>query len=251
LRQAFRDNQASQTPGAVQTLPIQAGPAESLSFIHRLLPQDQVARLVAYGRKRNATLNDLLLAAFFRAMVATTGWNGRKQLRVTTTVDFRRYLAGRQVAAVSNLSLGIQGWPSLGTELGADFGSTLERITAITQRRKQNFVGIDALLATLLTLGPLPHHWATGLMKQYIQQLNNQGNTANTFTNLGPIAAEAVTFGSKPSLARLLPPPVYPPYFLLGVSGYEGTLTLSSGVYTLQKELAEQFLDAMVAEFPG
>jgi NRPS condensation-like uncharacterized protein len=246
--QAWRDNKASQRPPGAQTLPIQSGPAESLSFVHWLLPQAQVACLVEYGRKYNATLNDLLLAAFFRAMAATSGWEGHRQLRVTTTVDFRRYLASRRATAVSNLSLGIQGWPSLGTDLGTNFDSTLQKVTAITQRRKGFFVGIDALLMTLLMLGPLPHHWGTKLMKGHIQQLNKQGNTANTFTNLGPIAPDAVTFGSKPSMARLLPPPVYPPYFMLGVSGYEGTLTLSSGIYTLQKEPAERFMEAMVAE---
>lgn len=249
--QSLHDTQASQTPKGAQTLPVQAGPAEFLSFIHRLLPQDRVARLVEYGRKHHATLNDLLLAAFFRAMVAVTNWKGDKQLRVTSTVDFRRYLPDRHVSTVTNLSMGIQGWPSLGTELGRDFCATLDKITAITQRRKQNFVGIDALLAMLMMLGPLPHHWGTRLVKRHTRQLDDQGNTANTLTNLGPIPAYTVTFDSKPSMARLLPPPVYPPYFLLGVSGYEGTLTLSTGVYALQKELAERFLEAMVAEFPG
>jgi NRPS condensation-like uncharacterized protein len=251
FRQSIEDTQASQRPKGTQTLPIQTGPAESLVFIHRLLPQDQVTRLVDYGRKRNATINDLLLAAFFRAMAAMTNWNGHKQLRVTTTVDFRRYLTGRQAAAVANLSLGIQGWPSLGTELGRDFCATLEKITAITRKRKQNFVGVGALLAVLPIGVLLPHQWAMKLMRRYAQQLNDQGNTANTLTNLGPIPPQAVTFGSKPAVARILPPPVYPPYFLLGVSGYEGTLTLSTGIYTLQKELAERFLEAMLAEFPN
>lgn len=249
--QAWHDAQASQRPGGTQTLPIQAGPAEGLNFIHRLLPQARVSQMVEYGRKYKATLNDLLLAAFFRAMAAVTGWSGERQLRVTTTVDFRRYLPGRQAAAVSNLSLGIQGWPSLGTHLGADFGATLQKVTAITQKRKQAFLGVETLLMTLTLLGPLPHPWGTKLMKRHIQQLNDQRNTANTFTNLGPITAQDVTFEGKPSIARILPPPVYPPYFLLGVSGYEGTLTLSSGVYTLQRALAERFLEVMVVELPG
>jgi NRPS condensation-like uncharacterized protein len=249
--QSLRDIQASQSPVGTLTLLPQAGPAESLSFIHRLLPQDHVSRLVAYGRKHNATLNDLLLAAFFRALAATANWNGRRQLRVTTTVDFRRYMPGKRAAAVANLSMGIQGWPSLGTDLGHDFASTLGKITAITRKRKQNFVGVDSLLSTLLLAGPLPHRWATNMMTRHVHRLNDQGNTADTLTNLGPIDPQDVTFDSKPAVARLLPPPVYPPHFLLGVSGYDGTLTLSSGVYAIQKDPAERFLEAMVAEFPG
>lgn len=249
--QTLRDMRAGQVPGGTQTLPIEAGPAESLSFIHRLLPQNFVTRLVGYGRKHSATLNDLLLAAFFRALAATTNWHGRGQLRVTTTVDFRRYLSDRHASAVTNLSLGLQGWPSLGTDLGHDFSSTLHKITAITQPRKENFVGVDYALATLLMLGPLPHRWATNMMIRHTQRLTEQGNTADTLTNLGPIDPQAVTFESKPSVARLLPPPVYPPHFLLGVSGYDGTLTLSTGIYAIQKDQAERFLEAMVAEFPN
>lgn len=249
--QSLRDIQASQSPVGTLTLLPQAGPAESLSFIDRLLPQDRVARLVAYGRKHNATINDLLLAAFFRAMAATTNWNGRRQLRVTTTVDFRRYMPARRAEAVANLSMGIQGWPSLGTDLGPDFAATLGKITAITRQRKQNFVGVDSLLSMLLAVGPLPHRWATGMMTRHVDRLNEQGNTADTLTNLGPIDPRDVTFGSQPLVARILPPPVYPPHFLLGVSGYDGTLTLSSGIYAIQKDPVERFLAAMVAELPG
>ncbi|MCI0393635.1 MAG: hypothetical protein L0322_01690 [Chloroflexi bacterium] len=50
-------------------------------------------------------------------------------------------------------------------------------------------------------------------------------------------------------MVRLLPP-VYRPYFLLGVSGYAVTLTLSTGIYTSQKDLAGRFLEAMLAKFP-
>jgi NRPS condensation-like uncharacterized protein len=90
-----------------------------------LLSQNVVARLVGYGRKHSATLNDLLLAAFFRALAATTNWHGHRQLRVTTTVDFRRYLRDRRVSAVTNLSLGIQGWPSLAQIWGKIFRQPL------------------------------------------------------------------------------------------------------------------------------
>ena len=52
-------------------------------------------------------------------------------------------------------------------------------------------------------------------------------------------------------MARLLPPPNYPPLFAVGISGYEGTLTLSAGVYSIQRNLVERLLDKMVAELPS
>lgn len=74
------------------------------------------------------------------------------------------------------------------------------------------------------------------------------GSLSDTFTNTGAIDPAGVTFDTKPIVARILPSPLYPPYFILAASGYDGMLTLSAGVYALQRELAERFLDAMVAE---
>jgi len=88
-------------------------------------------------------------------------------------------------------------------------------------------------------------------VKRSYQKRRAKGKWAHAFTNTGPIDPSAVTFGSKPVMARLLPPPNYPPLFAVGISGYEGTLTLSAGVYSIQRNLVERLLDKMVAELPS
>ncbi len=245
------DAQAYRTPERTLTLPFPEGQTESLSFVYRFLPTDFVSHIVEYGREHKATINDLLLAAFFRALVSTAGWDGFSQLRVTSTIDLRRYIPNRQASAVTNLSVWAQGWPNLSADLGKDFPSTLDKITSVTQRYKEMFGGIDTLIGVLVGLGPLPYNWAMSLVKRSYQQKRAKGKWAHAFTNTGPIDSSAVTFGSKPVMARLLPPPFYPPLFAVGISGYEGTLTLSTGVYSIQKEIAERFLDTMVAELPS
>lgn len=247
--QNLRDHQANQVRGGTLTLPFPKGPLQSLSFVNRTLPQEHVSRLVEHGRMHNATINDLLLAAFFRALVITANWDGRSQLRVNMTIDLRRHLVNRETSIVANLSLDIDGWPSLGTDLGKDFSTTLDKVTSITSTRKQNFLGMDALIG-LLPFYVCPHNWAAKLTEFYYRQQVEKDNLAHFFTNMGPIDAAAVNFGSKPTVARLLPPVSQPPWFILGISGYGGTLTLSAGVYAVQKDLTERLLDAMVAELP-
>jgi len=61
----------------------------------------------------------------------------------------------------------------------------------------------------------------------------------------------SVTFDEAPSSDLLLTPPTYPPHFAAGVSGYAGTLTITAGAYASQKNVVEQFLDAMVAGLPS
>lgn len=252
LRFLRDDARARRLSEGTLTLPFHDGPAGSASFTCRSLPQDSISRLADYGRQRRATVNDLLLAAFFRALAATAGWEGRRHLRATTTIDLRRYLVDRQAsAAVANLSLWVEGWPDLGTDLGNDFSSTLERVTSITGARKKDFVGVETLLGLLLGLGPLPWDWAGKLVKSTSQQKMDRGNWAPAFTNTGPIDPDAVSFGSRPYKAILLPPPFYPRSFIVGASSYDGALTLSTGAYSIQRDSAERFLDAMVAELPG
>jgi hypothetical protein len=50
-------------------------------------------------------------------------------------------------------------------------------------------------------------------------------------TNLGPIPPDCVTFDSPPASAWLLCPPIFPPFFGFGISGYAGSLTFSAATY--------------------
>jgi len=160
LRFLRSDSQINRALERTLTLPFPEGQAESLSFLQRFLPNDFVSHIVEYGRRHKATINDLLLAAFFRALVSTAGWDGHSELRVTSTIDLRRYIPSTKASAVANLSVWADGWPNLGTDLGQDFSSTLGKITSMTQRYKENFGGIDTLMGVLVGLGPSPYNWS-------------------------------------------------------------------------------------------
>ncbi len=94
----------------------------------------------------------------------------------------------------------------------------------------------------------VPHRLFVKAAQSQLNKAFEQGNWADSLTNMGAIDPAWVTFGGKPIAARLLPPSNYPPSFLLGASGYDGTLTLSTAVYAAQKKLSEGFLEAMVNE---
>jgi NRPS condensation-like uncharacterized protein len=248
--QFLSDNKASQSSKDILTISITKERDDTLKFVDHILPKEHVSLISEYAHNHEATLNDMLLAAFFRALASTENWDGNKQLKATTTVDLRRYVVERQVSAVANLSLPIWGWPNLNTDLGHDFLSTLNRIATITKRRKQGYLGIETLLGILILLGPFPHYLAARSIGHGVQEKISKGNFAPAFTNMGIIGPEMVVFDSKPCKAQLLPPPVYPPWFMLGVSSYDGTVSLSAGLYSIQTEHIKRFLDVMVAELP-
>jgi NRPS condensation-like uncharacterized protein len=159
-------------------------------------------------------------------------------------------LEGKKASAVSNLSISLSAWPDLGRELGDNFTDTLNKVTAITKKRKENYFGLDAFLYVWPVIRFMPHGLAGRFVRNLMKKEIRDGNLTDAFTNMGAIDPTDVCFDDKPSMAALLPPPLYPPYFAVGASGYDGTLTLSVGGYAGQKALSKKFLDTMVAELP-
>ncbi len=232
------------------TLPIDGGPHTPLKFIRRFFSVDQTARLSEYGRARNATINDLVLSAFFRALVTEGDWNGRTQLRLSTTIDLRRYLSSGCGEGITKLSAITFAWPSLGTELGDDFDSTLAQVTALTRRRKAYWLGVSDSVWLSFFFQMLPNNWGRKLFNKMVQGQTMRSVQSHLLTNMGPINPDSVTFGVRPLNAWLLPPPSYPPEFIAGLSGYSGTLSLSAGVFPTQEHIIEKFFDSVISELP-
>ncbi len=191
---------------------------------------DRVKILRSFCRKRQATLNDLLVAAFLRAVAEITGWQQDRTLRLVTTVDLRRYLPERKAAALCNLSGFF--FPNLGQDLGADLDQTLQRVKQHIDAHKKGDIGLSVMFVDRLLYLPLPYIALRGLMNRIMNAIANTGNLVPVLTNLGPIDEESLDIGGvRPVAAEVLAPPIVPPFFGLGLSGYRGSLTLSCAIY--------------------
>ena len=222
---------------------------DNYTYVIRMLDRNHVSNLAVYGKENNATLNDLLLAAFFRAQTKVGNWDGKKQLCVQTTVDCRRYLPDHKASTITNLAWGYPGWPCLSTDLGDDFLQTLKKIVVQTRQRKENYIGVDALIENqgLLRLAPMMSRFKKPVTN-FIKKMTEKGMAPDALRNMGPIDPDAVNFGCKPTQARLLTILASSPFFTLGVSGYDGTLTLSAGIDSSQEQLVNHFFDIMIEE---
>ncbi len=218
-------------------------------YVLRFLQKDRVQQIVEYGHEHNATLNDLTMTALLRALAFSTDWDGQTQLKLGYTVDLRRYLPTNQAEGICNLSC----WEyfSLGSEPGDNFNSTLAQVVTLSQKRKANWLGLSDSTFLIPILFSLPY----GLLKigapAAFERSNDTRKQANVLTNMGAINPSEVTFDEQPKNAWLLVPPIYPPTFVVGLSGYRGNLTLSAGVYPAQQHIVEQFFDSIMAELPG
>lgn len=235
-------------PSGTFSLPLEVGPREGLVYITANLSKERVARIAGYGKSFGASLNDMLIAAFYRAAAKIGKWDGNSKLRLMTTIDLRHwYIPDGRGESISNLST--FEFPNLGRNLGADFDTTLARIALITGRRKKNWIGLNMSIVLPLLIA-LPHGWLMSILEKVASKFVMSGKFMPAFTNMGPIDPDSISFGKPPRRAWLLTPPPYPPNYVAGVTGYDGSLTLSAGAYPTARLLAEKMFELMLAELP-
>ncbi len=134
--------------------------------IRHILPE-RVNRIVRFGKQRGAKINDMIMAAYFRALMQTD-WDGQSQLRSFMTVDLRRwYIPGGQAGAVCNLS-GAEVC-ELGTDPGKKFEDTLEKIVAFTRARKKNWIGLNMFAGPSLLMFWRSHRTMARIFERQIK----------------------------------------------------------------------------------
>ncbi len=225
------------------------GPLKPISFVARHIPEERVAALSAYGKSRGASINDIIATAFIRANAATGNPSGRGHLRLHMTIDLRRWhLNSGRAEGICNLSA--FEFVSLGRNPGRNFEEALSRVSSHMRRRKANLPGLSQ--APYL---PLYYNLSYNGLKKFfgivMKFMIKKKNFPNMLTNMGPIVPEKVSFsGMAPSRAWMLVPPIFPPVFGAGLSGYKGSLTITAGAPEPAKAAVEAYFDKIIAELP-
>ncbi len=246
-------NWKSYFPPPVHSLHTDDGPREPLTYLSRFIPSDRVSHLSEYGRACKATLNDIIMAAAYRALASMGNRRQGSHVILSNTQDLRRYLPSGRAPAVANLSYAYLYWPDLGPEPFQDFADTLKKLAGITAKKKSHWIGLDVVFDSFVPMCKImSHQQAAKIYRDYIESLVKRQGGTHWFTNTGPIDTESVNFGIYPTKAHILPPVTYPPLpCMFNLSGYRGTLTLSAGAYPTQKDTNEELLDAILKELPA
>jgi NRPS condensation-like uncharacterized protein len=209
----------------------------------RRLPAPRSSFLSRYGKERGATLNDIFVAAAYRALAFAYRWDGMSALRITITVDLRRWcLPATHAATICNLSS--FEIPFLMRDLGRSFDETLANVSALMRRRKQSRPG--------LALALVGHLFATNKSVQSAWYRGRKSGTALSLSNEGPLDASSLRFADEtPVAAHILPPFIELPGVHVCLSGYGGTLTLAAVTPSNGEAVVGRFLDAVLEELPG
>jgi len=229
--------------------PMAPATRDERQYVIRHIHPERVSRIVRYGKQRNAKINDMIMAAWFRALMRT-GWDGRSRLRSFMTVDLRNWhIPGGQAGAVCNLS-GSEVC-ELGTDPGKTFEDTLEKVVTFTRNRKKNWIGLNLFAGPGLLMFWRSRRTMAKIFARQMKMFAKKNLMFPIFTNLGPMDDRRLVFDKKPpTSAWIVAPAGMPPFFGTGMSGYRGSLTLSAGTFSTSTDTIENVYDMMLEELP-
>jgi len=231
----LKENPRLDTPKSMWAFPWIQRRGGSISFSICRLPKRVLESIYQYGKLREATLNDLILTAFYRTMFKISKPKHSVPMDISSTVDLRRYLPEHNTQAISNLSGGFI--TKIARVMNESFDGTLIRVVNETKKIKDTHMGIDDTMGEEYV-----EKTSFTYFHDYFERMSQSpeisvkiptyiGNVCFPgFSDLGNISESLIKFGSNiVTDAYIIPPVIHVPGFLLLASSYNGVLTMSIG----------------------
>ena len=248
IKSAYRPSQEQQA--SLWSFPSQPNKNAYPQMSVRRISHEQTQRLIQWTKAQQATLNDVIMAAYFRALsrFAVYAEPRTEEKMIGITIDLRRYLPKSATGAICNLSA--MEMPVIKVDDEETFNQTLVRVKQSMDKIKSQNPGLSSAAGMELLAG-MNLSAVKEMYKQQYEQALQMGMALPLLTNFGVIAEEPIRFGEIEAEEGYMTSPImYAPFFTMGASSYNGRLTLTIGYHTpdTSKEKVEQFLNHVVNE---
>ncbi len=228
------DNSMVEAPKTVWPFLWKSGGQKDVTpFVVCRLPYGQLDVLSQYGKKRGATINDLILTAFYRAMFKISQPPYHVPMDIGLTVDLRRYLPDNKASAIRNLSGGIV--LRIARLKDEPFYGTLSRVVSLMNHKKKNNPGYQC--ATGAEHAEMINFYQFLAFSKFISKasdviLKKCFYCSPGLSNVGIISKNLIKFGDNVVTdAYIIPPVIRMPGIMLVASSYNGILTFATGYY--------------------
>ncbi|MCP4107430.1 MAG: hypothetical protein GY749_18105 [Desulfobacteraceae bacterium] len=247
IREYFLDSKNHFLSRMYWTSPLVKGDLSDRTFIIRRIGSKQFCAVREYSRRYGASINDVMLAAYYRALFKLINPDMGVPLHLLTITDLRRYLPAEKGGAICILTGGV--FFNIGQEIGTTIDDTVILVRN-QMRSKDKYLGLANHIFAMFDA--IPSSWATWINRQ-IRRLTLAVHHPPACTNMGDIDKEQLVFGSaKVTDAFVTAPILFPPILLLGISAFGESLTMSVGFCgtTDNKPVVESLLDCIESEMP-
>ena len=215
---------------------------EQTPFIasHEIAP-DVFRNIQSYCKSYGVTMNDVILAAYFRALAEKLDMEGT-ELAVPIMIDMRRCLKDKSFRSLTNLSsttiIRITVRPK------EVFEETLRKVNEVMKEKKANHLGLNTFIKLDAGFG-IPLINAYEIMKKSLK------HPKICMTNIGVIDSSRLVFANAPvANAAMFASIKYQPHFQLSVTSFNDKMTLGAGLYGTEQDRSnfEKFYGLMDKE---
>lgn len=211
------------------------------SFIaRRKLSAETFDLLRASGKKHSATINDMLLAAYFHSLYDLAQFNPNDSVSISCAIDLRRHIKDDAGQGITNQTAWMQ---CRIPHKGRDIFETLDYVVKSSNQFKQDrFMGLHGL--PLLSLGYkiMPHAASEEIIKV------GYANPLLAMSNIGILEVDKLALdGHEPTDGFMSGAVKYKPYALLSATSMRKKLTLSMCVRGNDEDrrIVEHFFDLL------
>ena len=203
------------------------------TFLIRQIQPECFREIKKYCRSHKFTINDILTAAFYRSLYQLIHPKPGTPLRMGMTVNLRRYLPSKNGEAITNLAALFL--LNIGTRLGDTLEETIQLVHERMNSHKRNFIGLELSRTSLFNAKWLPFSWGCWLNDRIfkLNRLLGPKEVPPWLTNMGGLNNDDFQFGgAKPTNIFLTAPVAFPPLFIIGISGFDDSITITVGFCT-------------------
>ena len=230
----LRWNPLSEPPKTKWGFPWAQGREDSVRFEVCRIPKSDFEKICQYGKSREATINDLILTAFYRTMFKISKPKQGVPMDITSTMDLRRYLPGHKSQTIKNLSAGLI--TRIARIMNEPFDGTLSRVMSATTKFKESNSDVNNNMGEENN-----EKISSAYFQDYFDHMSQTLETSTKSTSIGnecfpglcnleSISESLLGFGQNVITdAYIIPPAIRAPGLLMLVSSYNDILTMSLG----------------------
>ncbi|MCX7708782.1 MAG: condensation domain-containing protein [Clostridia bacterium] len=218
-------------PKMTWQFPWRQGPQGRNRSVVCQLPKGEIIRIGQYGKYRGATINDLIVTAFYRVMFEMSKPQPEVPMNISMTVDLRRYLPDKKTEAIRCFSGAEDIW--LERIANESFEGTLSRVIPGMNKIKRSQPGLQSAVG----LERVEKADFSGTLSYYQDPRKKvyTDQSEPVLSNLGFLNKSCFRFGKiLVTDAYIVPPVVSAPGLLLCAGTYNDILTMSISYYDNQ-----------------
>lgn len=223
------------------SFPLTNNSISDVSFIaRRKIDEERFKKIKAVGKKHGATINDMLVTAYFYSLYELAGYNPYDAVTISCAIDLRRHIKDTGDMGITNHTAFMQcNIP----ERGRDIFQTLNYVVrSVNKFKNDKFMGLYGLPLLKFGYSILPHTASEEVIKI------GYSNPLLAMSNIGILEADKLALsGHEPTDAFMTGAVKYKPYVLLSATSYKNVVTLSMCVRGNEqdKKIVNTFFDLM------